>query len=351
MKKYLGSFLFLLFVCGCYFASVQASSLKDVSLEYCDTTNSTLNYIINPEVQTGICYILKNVSNEPVIMKINFIDGTFTNDKRQNKACLDESTKENFGQYVTQYSDIVTLTGGESKIENAKLLYPKGMDGQYHGCITYSVVDMPVGETGVSSNFTILMRKAKFIDVLVGHPEDLIGSVGLKDFSTPGSKNLSPNSKIRIYQDPGDNKYVIEITVQNIGGVEENIVITGVVSNFLTYKNTFVETRRLLKGQEFIITKKLDEIPNFNLHVDIQLSYTPVIPGITDIAPKTTSFHESASIFIINIITIATVIGILLVVLIIVLLIRSTRRKRKQESQVIPGGAPIVPTPITPLQS
>lgn len=296
--------------------------------------------------------MLTNNSTQEVTMKINFVDGTFTNDQRQNRACLDEVTKENFGQYITTYDELVTLSGGESKQEMAQLMYPQWSDGQYRGCITYSVVNMPSsGSLWESTNFSILMRKAKFIDVLVGHPEKTSGGIIFKEFATTWAENLSPNPKIRIYQDPGDNKYIIELTVQNIWWAEENVVITWVASNFLTYKDTFVETRKMTKGQEFIITKKLDSIPNYNLHVDVQLSHTPIIVGIPDLVPQTSYIHESASIIILNIITYITSAGVLLILIILILLIKSMTRRKKQISWAPLGvwTPPNIPTPTQTL--
>ncbi|MEI7919845.1 MAG: hypothetical protein WCH65_06875 [bacterium] len=52
---------------------------------------------------------------------------------------------------------------------------------------------------------------------------------------------------MRIYQDNGDNKYVVELTIRNESSVEQDVVLTGIASNFLTYKSTFTETRKLLK--------------------------------------------------------------------------------------------------------
>ncbi len=322
-----------------------ADGLKNISLDFCDITGNILQYAMDPWTHTGICYVVSNSSDQETTMKINFIDGTFTNDQRQNRACLDETSKENFGQYVSAYTQLITLTWGERRQEMAQLSYPQWTDGQYHGCITYSVVNAPVGsETGENSNFTILMRKAKFIDVLVGHPEKITWGITLKDFDSHAAwgANISPNHKIRIYQDPSDNKYVIELTVQNIGWVEENVVITWIVSNFLMYKRTFVESRKILKWQEFIITKKLDETPNYDLTVDISIAYTPVISGLSpDIVPQTSYVHETAHIFIINIITIATGIGLLLLLLIIILLIRSSRKK----AQPVPWPIAWTPSP------
>gem|GEM_PF-1314348 len=182
MKKNI--FLFIGISVLVMIAPVYADALKSISLDYCAVTGNILPYTINTTVETGICYTVTNTSNQEITMKINFVDGTFTNDQWQNRACLDESAKENFGQYVTNYEKTVTLSSGETKTETATLLYPEGTDGQYHGCITYSVVDTSnKTTTGENSNFSILMRKAKFIDVLVGHPEKITGGILLKPFA------------------------------------------------------------------------------------------------------------------------------------------------------------------------
>jgi len=92
MKK----LLLLLPVVITFTSLVHADDLANVSLDYCTTTENTLQYQIDPEVETGICYNLSNASTTPVTIKLSFIDGTFTNDQRQNKACLSDTDTENF---------------------------------------------------------------------------------------------------------------------------------------------------------------------------------------------------------------------------------------------------------------
>ncbi|MEI7919847.1 MAG: hypothetical protein WCH65_06885 [bacterium] len=109
MKK---NILFLLVMSiAILIAPVYADALKSISLEYCTTTGNILPYTIETDVKTGICYTVTNTSDQEIVMKINFVDGTFTNDQRQNRACLDESAKENFGQYVSKYKQTLTLSG------------------------------------------------------------------------------------------------------------------------------------------------------------------------------------------------------------------------------------------------
>jgi hypothetical protein len=256
---------------------------------------------------------------------------------------LNEDAKENFGQYVGEYEQLITLSWWETKSQTAKLFYPQWTDGQYYGCVTYSVIDAPIdGAEWENSNFSILMRKAKFIDVLVGHPEKITWGITLK--GSHGAANLSPNTNFRIYQDPTDNKYVIELIIQNEWWVAEDIVVTGVAFNILNYRYTFIENRKLLKWQEFIITKKLNDIPNYYFDVTIDLAYTPVIPGIKDL--QTSYIHETARIYIFNFITIITIIWLFLLLLILLLLIKSlTRDKNKQQPICTPTNVPPAPTP------
>jgi hypothetical protein len=169
MKKLIGLLSVLLVTGSCVFAD----DLANVSLEYCDTPEKTLQYQMDPGTETGICYTLSNASKKSVTIKLSFIDGTFTNDQRQNKACLSDADVENFGKYVTDYDQLVTLKAGETIKKEATLSYPEGMDGLYHGCVIYSVIEKTKdGAETTSSSFSILIRKAKFIDVIVGDPEN-----------------------------------------------------------------------------------------------------------------------------------------------------------------------------------
>lgn len=161
-------------------------------------------------------------------IKLSFVDGTYTNDQRQNKACLSDADIENFGKYVTDYEQIVTLKAGETIKKEAKLRYPEGMDGLYHGCVVYSVVESQEAEASTAAtSFSILMRRAKFIDVIVGNPENAKErGIILEEFTDADGENISRNRKIRIYKDNSDNTYVMQIKVKNVSPVEQDVVIT-----------------------------------------------------------------------------------------------------------------------------
>ena len=108
MKKFLIASLFLIpIMMG--INSTHADNLQNIFLDYCNTDAKTLSYTIDTNVETGICYTVSNNSSQETTVKVNFIDGTFTNDKEAAQACWDEGRKEMFGQYVTGYQSLVTL--------------------------------------------------------------------------------------------------------------------------------------------------------------------------------------------------------------------------------------------------
>jgi hypothetical protein len=120
------------------------------------------------------------------------------------------------------------LKPGETIQKTAKLLYPTGMDGLYHGCVVYSVVEATQDtQSNGATSFSILMRRAKFIDVIVGNPANVKEKgIILEDFTGAEGNNLSHNPKIRIYKDSADNNYVIQLKVKNVSAVEQDVVIT-----------------------------------------------------------------------------------------------------------------------------
>lgn len=304
-----------------------ADDLANVSLNYCTTANNILQYQLTPGTETGICYTLSNGSKTPVTIKLWFIDGTFTNDQRQNKACLSDADTINFWQYVTGYDTLVTLQPGETLKKNAVLLYPVGRDGLYHGCVVYSVVQATKDTQSNNTSFSILMRRAKFIDVIVGNPQNAKErGIALDNFTADEGVNLSLNPKIRISKDDADGKYVIQIKVKNVSAVEQNVMITWVVSNILTYQNTFVESRKLLKGDSLVINQKLDAIPSYNLKVSLNISNTPFT--FNNETPTIGMIKEHTIIWIWNTVTLLTILWILIIIWIIFLLIKDIMKRR-----------------------
>lgn len=254
-----------------------ASDVTNVSLEFCNTSANGLTYHIDAGTQTGICYNMTNHSDIPVKVKIWFIDGTYTNDQQQNKACLGDNDREKFWKYVTGYDQLISLKAGESLKKTAQLLYTTGMNWLYHGCIVYSLVEE---NKETMNGLSIIMRSARFIDVFVGNAEaEAVKAQGtwiiLVNFTSADGENISNDPKIRIYQDTSDNSYVVQIKIKNISTIDQEVMITWDISNILSYHDSFVETRKILGGELLVITKKLEKIPPYNLKIKFTINNTP----------------------------------------------------------------------------
>jgi hypothetical protein len=46
------------------------------------------------------------------------------------------------------------------------------------------------------------------------------------DFNPASGENLSSNSKIRIYIDPADGKYVLQFQLKNVSSLDQEVTIT-----------------------------------------------------------------------------------------------------------------------------
>ena len=76
MRKHLFLFLFLVATLGAQ-SIVLADNLGNVSLAFCDTTGNILTYTIEPDTTTDVCYTLTNGSQQNLIIRTNFVDGTY----------------------------------------------------------------------------------------------------------------------------------------------------------------------------------------------------------------------------------------------------------------------------------
>ena len=117
----------------------------------------------------------------------------------------------------------------------------------------------------------------------------------------------------------------MQVKIKNISNVEQDVVMTWVASNVLTYKNTFVEVRKILKGESLLITKKFETIPMYDLKIKLAVANTPFTFGGE--TPVIGSLTESTTLWIWNVVTYLTLIGILLFVGILFLLVKDLRRK------------------------
>ena len=116
----------------------QASAeVQSIEINFCESLNKTKEYIITAGDPTDICLEAENTSDKDINVSLDFVDGTFTNDQRKNRACLDNNQKENFGQYVTGNQKILLVPAKSSLRTHATLQYPKDKVGKINGCLVY----------------------------------------------------------------------------------------------------------------------------------------------------------------------------------------------------------------------
>jgi hypothetical protein len=151
--------------------SQRATNLGDIVLAFCSDPSSTTGtktalFNTEPEKESDICMLISNGGPTNTTIALNFVDGTITADEDQKKACEPETTKVNFGQYITDYPTTVQIQAGETIKIWAKAKFPAGYAGTAYGCTTFQIVDSWSTSTSWDTNkmFTIVTRRASFID-------------------------------------------------------------------------------------------------------------------------------------------------------------------------------------------
>lgn len=332
----------MLVVAFCAFFGVSfssADSLGEVDINFCDqgswtiasgmyVSGANLFYKIWVAQEWNICYTITNKSLQNVFVKISFVDGTFTNDQWKNKACLSDTDIQYFGQYVTWYQQLVALSGWTSVSQNARFTYPVWSDGIYHGCLVYSVLSSGGQNTSPWANFAVLMRRAKFIDVFVGnHKAAAEHAISLVDFDAASGENLSPNTQMRVYVDPSDGKYVLQFQLKNNSSSDQDVVVTWYMSNFLQSKNTFIEPRRLLRGETLLVTKKFDTIPLYNMNISLNISHQSYYTFEWE-TPFVGRLSAKTHLWIVDSIFIITVVGLVLFAILLTLLLILIKKQK-----------------------
>ncbi len=149
----------------------RTTNLWDVTLRFCNDTGAVAGTKVAvleavPEEKTDICMFIENGGPTDTTISLNFVDGTITADEDQKKACEPESTKTNFGQYITDYPTTIQIQGGETVKISAKAMFPAWYAGTAYGCATFQIIgSWAVTQSwDVNKMFTILTRRASFID-------------------------------------------------------------------------------------------------------------------------------------------------------------------------------------------
>lgn len=141
------------------------ADLSQIEIDFCGNPwEKTIEYVLAPGWKQEICLEANNMSDKDIEITIGFVDGTFTNDERKNKACMEQGEIQNFGQYVTGYTETFVVWANNISFQRATLQLPKSTTGTVNGCLVYYTKSV---EMGGDVNFSVLMRKAKFINIQI----------------------------------------------------------------------------------------------------------------------------------------------------------------------------------------
>ena len=141
------------------------ADISQIEIEFCDKPEEkTIEYVLlKPWIQ-DICYKATNYSDKDIVVNIWFVDGTFTNDQRKNKACMQQGEDQKFGKYVTGYRETFIVQANNISYQHASIQLPYTSKWTVNWCLVYYTKGV---EMGGQMNFTVLMRKAKFIDITI----------------------------------------------------------------------------------------------------------------------------------------------------------------------------------------
>lgn len=285
------------------------SSVGDIWMKFCNTPDQPsnwLNLILNANEEKEICMQFSNNTKDDLAMSYNFVDGTITNDSEKNKACKNEDGIANFGQYVSGgKNETFTIPAGEALVKKASIKFPVETKGTIHGCLTYVIKEAKQDTAKVKNTmFSILVRKAHFIDVLV-NPAELKRSITLAE--NTDTKNLSNNTKIDITQNE-NKQYILSYTVKNDGSLDEKVKLTGKIKNIFWWMETMnLPEETLYTNTTKTISYTIKTLPFYKgpFTIETEISAQAVIDNtdgsnLPDALKTPIIISEKATIFLMN---------------------------------------------------
>ena len=244
---------------------VQAANSKDaniwnISVRFCNEENlqTSLNLIADSWIEYDICIDFINPTNNDIDINYSFIDWTFTDDEFQNKACTMSDTT-NFGQFVTPENTSVTVPAHNYIQQNATIKFPIWMSWLVNWCLVYSLVDEDSGTTEWqewTSMFKIQLRKASFIDVIVGWDVK-------RDFSLPWKLTRSIDRKADIL--------TLSASVLNKWNINEKSHIEWTVKNLFWFNTELISPDKIvLANSEFFVKATAENIPWYRMFYHLE---------------------------------------------------------------------------------
>ncbi len=246
-----------------WFWFAQDATIWDVSVNFCNWENDTksLSMVLDSGKDWEICMEFSNFSENDVSIKYWFIDGAITADKYKSKACQNEWDKDLFWQYVRQEISEINIPSMQKVKQKAYVKFPAWLTGMMNGCLTYFVSNAKTTTSVDSAMFDVLVRKATFIDVLVGW--ELSRSLKLSN----------KNKSINTYYDSKKDVLVLEATFNNDGTINEWVIMNGTITNMFGYNVNFTgEVIKVLSDADQMLRIEVSDIPWYKWPFDVELN-------------------------------------------------------------------------------
>lgn len=256
MKKFIYFLSFWLLLSSFVFSA----DIWEVSVDFCNSENNTksLSMVLDSWKEWEICMEFSNYSDEDVSISYGFVDWSITADSYKSKACKNEWDKELFGQYVSQDVSKITIPSMQKVRQKAYIKFPWWFTGMVNGCLTYFVSNKKEQMNVDSAMFDVLVRKASFIDVLVGW--QLNRSLKLADVQTP----------ITYQYNKSNNSLVLSLMFENDGNVNENVLVDWNISSVLGYNLSFSGQKlKVLSDDNAVLKIEIKDIPWYKLFFDV----------------------------------------------------------------------------------
>lgn len=236
------------------------ANIWNISVRFCNWEELTpsLNLVADSWIEYDICIDFINPTNSDININYSFIDGTLTNDEYQNKACtIDQLT--NFGQFVTSENTYVIVPAHDYIEQKASIKFPIWMSGLVNWCLVYSLVDdseEDIEQEQWTSMFKIQLRKASFIDVIVGWDV---------------KRELVSSWKISRSFDRKNSTLSISAPVFNKWNINEKAHIEWTVKNILWFNTDLTSPDKIvLANSEFFVTASAENIPWYRMFYHIE---------------------------------------------------------------------------------
>ncbi|MFA7298352.1 MAG: hypothetical protein WC010_01780 [Candidatus Absconditabacterales bacterium] len=318
--------------------SIQVQAFSNLRARHCDqglesellTVQSSL--VLNISESKTLCNVFINDGDFPIKVKYSYVDSSIGD--------MGTSNCDIAGSIFPSLISIpepttFTIPANSNIVRYDKMFLPPGMSGGIiRGCLGYGIVSLETKPGDEVSMFKIENRKVILYDVLVGGQTSIENSVSLEPQK---SDVFTTNKKIKIALNK-EGGVVVSATIKNNGNVDQMIVLSGKIYNFLGFEKEFsIKETKIGPYQTIEFPIIIDVIPSYKGIFDFKVSilHTPSLAfenfNLPENSLKGGVFYETGKFFIFSRYAIGVIAFLLLILW---LLIKSILPRRRQQQEI-----------------